>query len=77
MQAKPQARGLRPTLSEPIIRDISPGSEMAALEITTTIPAIKAYPIKKIIQIISNITSIIFPSLNIPMIPDLATDPIA
>jgi len=39
-QANPQARGLSPTLSEPSIREISPGIEIISLDNTTTIPAI-------------------------------------
>jgi len=39
-QANPQARGLSPTLSEPKIREISPGMETINPDNTTTIPAI-------------------------------------
>ena len=64
-QANPQARGLSPTLSEPIIREISPGIEIITPDRITTNPAINEYPIKNNMQI------------KIPNIPDLATAPIA
>ena len=38
--ANPQARGLNPTLRDPIIREISPGSDAIIPKVTTTTPAI-------------------------------------
>ena len=41
MQANPQARGRRPTLSDPRMREISPGSDTKTRDNNTTSPAIK------------------------------------